>query len=198
MAKGGKGGGFQGVGIIILFAGVWLLYAAVTNQAPIRTLVDIVKNPRQARTILGERSKTISTAPLTGTGSVSYEGSGPGAIVAFARAQIGKPYASPGDSVNTWDCSGLTKAAVKVGTGIDLPHSATAQSLSLKGKSVGRSELQAGDIIFPQVGHCGVVSSPTTYIHAPTWGRDVEERKISGFLSAKRFWSAGSAGVQEA
>jgi cell wall-associated NlpC family hydrolase len=185
--SGQGGNAIQGVGVLSLFAGVYLIYASVTNQAPIQTLVAIVRDPANARQTLASRGAPISTRPLTGRNAAIVEGGGGPAIVAFARAQIGKPYASPGDSVNTWDCSGLTKAAVKAGTGINLVHSATAQSLDLRGRSVKREDLQAGDILFPTIGHCGVVSSPTTYIHAPTWGQVVKEQTIHGFISARRF-----------
>jgi hypothetical protein len=192
--QGGNGGAFQGIGVLALFAGVYLIYASVTNQAPIQTLLAVVRDPGNARQTLAARGAKISTKPLTtfgggSSGGYVLGGGGP-AIVAFARAQIGKPYSSPGDSINTWDCSGLTKAAVKAGTGIDLIHSATAQSLDPRGINVKRADVQPGDIIFPSIGHCGVVSSSTTYIHAPTWGKNVEEKAIAGFISAKRFVAA--------
>lgn len=200
MAQGrGVGNAMQGVGVLILSVGVWLLYCAIVNLQPGKTLIAILQNPQNARDILNRKENRISQDSFTADrgvggslgGGVSggITGTGAAAIVAFARAQIGKPYASPGDSQNTWDCSGLTKSAVKAGTGIDLPHSATLQALSTKGRSVKREELQAGDIVFPSVGHCGVMSGRDTVIHAPTWGRKVEERNLWAFISAKRFVS---------
>lgn len=184
--------GLQGVGLVILFAGVWLVYAAVTNQAPIKTLVKIIQSPADSRSTLQLRADKISQNPLSrNTGYADTSGAGGAqAIVAFARAQIGKPYDSPGDSINTFDCSGLTKAAVKAGTGIDIPHGATSQQLPTSGGvSVSRANLQPGDIIMPSLGHCAVVTGPDTMIDAPDYGLTVRERNIYGFISARR-WSA--------
>lgn len=209
MAQGKpSGSAIQGLGVLILFAGAWLLYATVTNQAPIKTLVAIVKDPGNARSTLSARTNKISNGPLTGvlangnqaadfTGAASGNGQA-AAIVAFARAQIGKPYQSPGDSINTWDCSGLTKAAVKAGTGIDLVHGATSQSLDPRGKGVARKDLQAGDIVFPSIGHCGVMTGNNTVVHAPYPGRVVDEQPLWAFISAKRFWNDSPTATQEA
>jgi len=185
--------GLQGVGVVVLFAGVWLIYAAVTNQAPVKTLVKIIQSPADTRNILRARADKISKSPLS-KGGTAVDTSGNGgaqAIVAFARAQIGKPYDSPGDSINTFDCSGLTKAAVKAGTGIDIPHGATSQQIPGIGGAVhvSRADLQPGDIIMPSLGHCGVVTGPETMIDAPDYGIPVRERNIYGYISAQR-WSA--------
>lgn len=192
------------MGILTLFTGSYLIYSAVTNISPLRSLLAIIQNPAEATNVVKAKQYPISGQPLlTGgvdAGSVSannpsnLSGSGGGgaAIVSFARAQIGKPYSSPGDSNTTWDCSGLTKAAVKFGTGIDIPHLVSGQIASTKGSFVSKSNLQPGDIVFPIPGHCGVFTHYDTdgtpiMIDAPDYGRTVTERRMWAFMTAKRF-----------
>src|SRR4051794_5776530 len=47
--------------------------------------------------------------------------------VAFAKAQIGKPYQWAGNGDPGFDCSGLVRAAVIAGGGPVLPHQSGAQ-----------------------------------------------------------------------
>ncbi|HEX7835386.1 MAG TPA: NlpC/P60 family protein [Pseudolysinimonas sp.] len=70
--------------------------------------------------------------------------------IAYAKAQLGEPYAFGGAGPNSWDCSGLTKmsyasAGVYIGT-----HSATNQYQTMKsaGRLVSTSQLAAGDLLF--------------------------------------------------
>lgn len=196
-------GGRSVIGVLSLFAGSYLIYASVTNQAPIKTLLAIIQDPKNAAGIVGDRTYKVSSQAIldaagTNQGANSASGNIPGAsaggpaIVAFARAQIGKPYASPGDSNTTWDCSGLTKAAVKYGTGIDLPHLVSGQIASTQGKFVTKSQLQPGDVVIPMLGHCGIFTKYDTdgtpiMVDAPDYGRTVTERRMWAFVTAKRF-----------
>ena len=70
--------------------------------------------------------------------------------IAFARAQLGKPYRLNGSGPTYWDCSGLTQASyaaagVYIGT-----HSATNQYSTLKGEGrlVPISQREPGDILW--------------------------------------------------
>ena len=65
--------------------------------------------------------------------------------VAFAKAQVGKPYQWGAAGPNAYDCSGLTMAAWAQ-AGVSLPHSAAAQYDVTR--RVSASELQPGDLIF--------------------------------------------------
>jgi cell wall-associated NlpC family hydrolase len=67
------------------------------------------------------------------------------AAVAYARAQVGKPYCYGGSGPGCFDCSGLTMMAWKQ-AGISLPHSSAAQYNV--GRRISASELQPGDLIF--------------------------------------------------
>jgi peptidoglycan DL-endopeptidase CwlO len=67
------------------------------------------------------------------------------AAVAFARAQVGKPYCYGGAGMGCYDCSGLTMMAWRQ-AGVSLPHSSASQYNV--GRRISASELQPGDLIF--------------------------------------------------
>ena len=67
------------------------------------------------------------------------------AAVAYARAQVGKPYCYGGAGPGCYDCSGLTMMAWRQ-AGVSLPHSSASQFNV--GRRISASELQPGDLIF--------------------------------------------------
>jgi cell wall-associated NlpC family hydrolase len=88
-------------------------------------------------------SSPVAPPPPSGGGG---GGSGSAAaVVAYARAQVGKPYCYGGAGMSCFDCSGLTMMAWKQ-AGISLPHSSAAQYNV--GRRISASELQPGDLIF--------------------------------------------------
>lgn len=81
-------------------------------------------------------------------------GTAAAAAIAFARAQLGKPYEFSGAGPDSWDCSGLTKASyssvgVYIGT-----HSVTNQysTMSNAGRLVPVGQRAAGDLLFYSTG----------------------------------------------
>jgi len=69
---------------------------------------------------------------------------GAGAAVAYAQAQLGKPYCYGGTGPACFDCSGLTMMAWQQG-GVDMPHYSGAQGSMFP--SVPLAQLQPGDLI---------------------------------------------------
>ncbi|MFJ1599592.1 C40 family peptidase [Streptomyces sp. NPDC088261] len=88
----------------------------------------------------GSGSATAKTASYTSTASGSA-----GALIAFARAQVGDAYVMGSTGPNAWDCSGLVQAAYKQ-IGVDLPR--VSQDQSTAGTQVSLSNLQPGDILY--------------------------------------------------
>jgi len=85
----------------------------------------------------------VAPPPSSGGGS---GGSGSAAAaVAYARAQVGKPYCYGGAGPGCYDCSGLTMMAWQQ-AGVSLPHSSASQYNV--GRRISASELQPGDLIF--------------------------------------------------
>jgi cell wall-associated NlpC family hydrolase len=111
---------------------------------------------------------------------VDYPGGDAGKAIKFACAQIGKPYRWGAEGPGSYDCSGLTMAAWSK-AGESLPHNAAAQRNSVK--SVSRSELRAGDLVFysglSHVGlYAGRVNGTDWIVHAPRSGDDVRMRRM--------------------
>ena len=106
--------------------------------------------------------------------------------IAFASAQLGKPYSSPGDSRNTWDCSGLTKAAYAAAGSYIGTHSATNQyrTMAAQGRLVPYSQRQRGDLIFWGGGgdyyHVAIYLGGGRILEAADWGKPVREWYIWG------------------
>jgi peptidoglycan DL-endopeptidase CwlO len=87
-------------------------------------------------------SNPVAPPPPSGGGGGSGSAA---AAVAYARAQVGKPYCYGGSGTSCFDCSGLTMMAWRQ-AGISLPHSSAAQYNV--GRRISASELQPGDLIF--------------------------------------------------
>jgi cell wall-associated NlpC family hydrolase len=87
-------------------------------------------------------SNPIAPPPSGGGGG---GGGSASAVVAYARAQVGKPYCYGGSGPGCFDCSGLTMVAWQQ-AGVSLPHSSAAQYNV--GRRISASELQPGDLIF--------------------------------------------------
>ena len=109
----------------------------------------------------------------------SASGSSKGAkALAYAKAQLGEPYARSGAGPSSWDCSGLTMMAWG-SAGVSLPHSSRQQFS--RGKTVAKSDLQPGDLVFfySDIHHVGLFAGNGQVIHAPRPGKSVEYIKMS-------------------
>ena len=109
----------------------------------------------------------------------SATGSSKGAkALAYAKAQLGEPYARSGAGPSSWDCSGLTMMAWG-SVGVSLPHSSRQQSN--RGQPVAKSDLQSGDLVFfySDIHHVGLYAGNGQVIHAPRPGKSVEYIKMS-------------------
>jgi hypothetical protein len=137
--------------------------------------------------ILGRPSDCAAAQSSAGLPTLSPNASVAQAIVAYATAQLGKPYiygapASCAGSPAGFDCSGLVKCAVSFATGgkLVLPHFTVTQMTQMAKWSVPRNDpsaWQPGDILYWFVpgdpvtpGHCGIYTGANTYIDAPHTG----------------------------
>ena len=125
-----------------------------------------------SRSNTNARSNTQESAPAS-------TGSGRGATaLAFAKAQLGKPYQFASAGPDSYDCSGLTSASWKA-AGVTLPR--TSQAQFGVGRAVSKSELAPGDLVFFYSGlsHVGLYAGNGMLIHAPHPGSSVEYIKMS-------------------
>lgn len=110
-------------------------------------------------------------------------------VLSFALAQLGKPYIFGTAGPDTYDCSGLTKAAYHA-IGIELPHYTGAQVT--RGTPIDwRTEpIRPGDLVFTRggsppedYGHVGIALDAHRWINAPHTGDVV---KIASMPAAGR------------
>ncbi|MEU5662792.1 C40 family peptidase [Streptomyces longwoodensis] len=97
--------------------------------------------------------------------------------LAFARAQIGKPYVWGATGPGSFDCSGLTQAAWKA-AGVSLPRTTYDQVDA--GTTVPLSQARPGDLVFfyGDISHVGLYIGNGMMIHAPKPGAYVREESV--------------------
>ncbi|MFF1451928.1 NlpC/P60 family protein [Streptomyces sp. NPDC058274] len=137
-----------------------------------------------ARKQAAEQKQRRQEAPQQGSGSA-----GPGTstdaayatktakAIAFARAQVGKPYVWGATGPGSYDCSGLTLAAWKA-AGVTLPRTTWDQVKA--GTTVPVSDIKPGDLVFfyDDLSHVGLYIGNGMMIHAPKPGAYVREESI--------------------
>jgi cell wall-associated NlpC family hydrolase len=105
-----------------------------------------------------------------------------GKILAYAEAQLGKPYVYGATGPDAFDCSGLALMAYRA-AGITIPR--TSQAQWADGTQIPATQVQSGDLVFfagadgtpAAPGHVGIVLDPAahTMIDAYETGYPVEE-----------------------
>jgi LysM repeat protein len=116
-----------------------------------------------------------------------------GTVVAFAYAQLGKPYRFFTDGPSTFDCSGLTKAAYAQ-IGIELVHHSASQASYGTAVDIWSEPIKPGDLVFmathgtAEITHVGIAVDATHWIHAPKPGDVVRLAPIpsKGLISTVR------------
>ncbi|MBL3806408.1 C40 family peptidase [Streptomyces sp. BRB081] len=145
---------------------------------------------REAREAAEEKEREEAGSGGAGSGSGPGTGSGGGStapgssyatkaekVIAFARAQMGKPYVWGAAGPDSFDCSGLTQAAWKT-AGISLPRT-TWDQVGV-GQKVSVDAAQPGDLVFfyDDISHVGIYIGGGEMIHAPKPGADVRVESI--------------------
>lgn len=104
--------------------------------------------------------------------------------VAFAYAQLGKPYGWGATGPGAYDCSGLTQAAWR-SAGVELPRTSYAQIGA--GARISRDALRPGDLVFYYAGvsHVALYVGGGQIVHAARPGTpirvaDVDSMPFSG------------------
>ncbi|MFC7265827.1 C40 family peptidase [Streptomyces lutosisoli] len=123
-----------------------------------------------------DSSSSTTTGSSSTTTDSSYATKAAKAI-AFARAQIGKPYVWGATGPDSYDCSGLTQAAWKA-AGVTLPRVTYDQVNA--GTTVSLADAQPGDLVFfyDDISHVGLYIGNGMMIHAPKPGAYVREESI--------------------
>jgi cell wall-associated NlpC family hydrolase len=182
----------NGTSVACLGGGLLLVYSGVTGKKFSATFRSLITGQAPGSSVNAfPVANTNYGTSVTGTTSVhdivndipAPAGDKAAVAIAFARAQIGKPYVFGATGPNSYDCSGLIQAAYKA-AGVGLPRTTYQQILI--GKNISQSDLIPGDLIFPDAGHVQLYSGNGNIIEAPESGQNVKERKIWGFWRARR------------
>lgn len=116
-------------------------------------------------------------------GASSGTVTGADAAVAYARAQVGKPYRWAGAGPEAFDCSGLTMRAWEQG-GVSLPHYSVAQYE--RAQKVALTDVRPGDLVFfasnPEdyrtIYHVGLYLGGGQMVEAPYTGENLRVSSI--------------------
>jgi cell wall-associated NlpC family hydrolase len=137
--------------------------------------LDSLTAAQQAQATAGTLGGASSSSGQQGTTPVTYTGpttTQADKAVAFAYAQIGKPYVYGATGPDSYDCSGLVQAAWAA-AGVAIPRTTFEQWDDLPHIPV--SQMEPGDlIIYDGEGHVGMYVGDGYIIDAPHTGLDVE------------------------
>ncbi len=113
-------------------------------------------------------------------------------IVNLAKGFVGSRYVYGGSSPSGFDCSGFTQYVYKQ-MGINIPRATTGQANV--GKSLSKSELQAGDLLIfsntykPGPSHVGVYIGNGQFVHASTPSKGVRVDNVNTAYYTSKFTS---------
>ncbi len=112
-------------------------------------------------------------------------------VLVSALSLTGITYKYGGTSPETgFDCSGFVRYVYQQATNLSLPHGAKA--ISQIGKSVSKSDLQPGDLVFfntlkSTFSHVGIYVGNNRFIHSPSSGGGVRVDDMQTSYWSKRF-----------
>jgi len=139
------------------------------------------------------QQQTVATNTIGAGGTTTATYTGPtstqaGQAVAFAYAQLGKPYQWGATGPDSFDCSGLAQAAWAA-AGVAIPRDTYEQWAALP--HIASSAIQPGDLLYYDgVGHVAIYVGDGYVIDAPQTGMDVEKIPMDTSWYASTFVGA--------
>jgi cell wall-associated NlpC family hydrolase len=179
-----RNAGISGVGVAAATTGALLMYAGIRDVSVLDTLREVTggKLPEGNRAREGQPSAAASAARAALAGGASGGTSGGvipavtgGSLPELANAALryrGVPYRFGGNTPSGLDCSGLVQLSF-ADIGIQAPRTTYTQQPWRALRTIDASQAGAGDLVY-WPGHCAIVVSPGTVVHAPRTGRTVE------------------------
>jgi peptidoglycan DL-endopeptidase CwlO len=162
-------------------AGAATLKRQITAQKA--TLAKLITQQQSILATLTARQRAAARAASVGSGGTTTSTyTGPTATqaqraVAFAYAQLGKPYVWGATGPDSFDCSGLVMTAW-ASAGVSVPRDTYQQWAALP--HVPMSAIQPGDLIFfDAIGHVAIYVGSNMIIDAPQPGQSVEKVSLS-------------------
>jgi cell wall-associated NlpC family hydrolase len=162
-----------------------------THKESLSKLIDKEKAMLAGLTV--PEQQTVQTNTIGGAGSSTSSGTttatypGPTSTqaqkaVAFAYAQLGKPYQWGATGPGSFDCSGLVQAAWAA-AGVSIPRTTYEQWAALP--HISTSALEPGDLLYMDgIGHVVMYVGGGQIIDAPQTGRDVEKVPLAGWYAS--------------
>ena len=152
------------------------------GQPQIESITDAIRRYNDSDAYVTELLAKAVAYGMTLGGSAAGEATVSGdvaTVIAFAEAQLGKPYQWGATGPNAYDCSGLTQAAYAA-AGIQIDR--TSYDQATEGVAVNwlDAPIEAGDLIFTAdgqgqpLGHVGVAIGGKQWIVAPYTGTVVQ------------------------
>jgi cell wall-associated NlpC family hydrolase len=112
-------------------------------------------------------------------------------VLVNALSLTGIRYKYGGNSPETgFDCSGFVRYVYQQASNLTLPHGARA--ISQLGKTIPKSELQPGDLVFfntlrSTFSHVGIYLGNNRFIHSPSSGGEIRVENMQSSYWEKRF-----------
>ena len=155
------------------------------HKSSLGKLIDTQKATLASLTVPQQQAVTNHSIGGSGTTSATYTGTTStqgGKAVAFAYAQLGKPYQWGATGPGSYDCSGLAQAAWAA-AGVSIPRTTYAQWAALP--HISTSALEPGDLLyFDGIGHVAIYVGGGYLIDAPQTGMDVQKIPLSGWYAS--------------
>ena len=155
------------------------------HKSSLGKLIDTQKATLASLTVPQQQTVQTNSIGAGGTTSATYSGTTStqgGKAVAFAYAQLGKPYQWGATGPGSYDCSGLAQAAWAA-AGVSIPRTTYAQWAALP--HISTSALEPGDLLyFDGVGHVAIYVGGGDIIDAPQTGMDVQKIPLSGWYKS--------------
>ena len=162
-----------------------LKHQLAAHKSPLGKLIDTQKATLASLTVPQQQTVQTNSIGAGGTTSSTYTGTTStqgGKAVAFAYAQLGKPYQWGATGPGSYDCSGLVQAAWAA-AGVTIPRTTYAQWAALP--HISTSALEPGDLLyFDGIGHVAVYVGGGYLIDAPQTGMDVQKVPLSGWYAS--------------
>jgi cell wall-associated NlpC family hydrolase len=155
------------------------------HKSSLGKLIDTQKATLASLTVPQQQAVQANSIGAGGTTSATYSGTTStqgGKAVAFAYAQLGKPYQWGATGPGSYDCSGLVQAAWAA-AGVSIPRTTYAQWAALP--HISTSALEPGDLLyFDGVGHVAIYVGGGDIIDAPQTGQDVQKIPLAGWYKS--------------
>ena len=155
------------------------------HKSSLGKLIDTQKATLASLTVPQQQMVQANTIGGGGTTTATYTGptsTQAGKAVAFAYAQLGKPYQWGATGPGSYDCSGLVQAAWAA-AGVSIPRTTYAQWAALP--HISTSALEPGDLLyFDGIGHVAMYVGGGYIIDAPQTGLNVQKIPLSGWYQS--------------